>query len=235
MWRLFVCSGAPRIAWIRRQWYNQTRRTAQPIHDAGFAQATGHVERSILFTSHWEEQQMETHIVVESERLYVRTWRPEDGLLLYRVLSDPDVHVYTAEEPWTEAQAQEMVAWCIEHRLGWEPGYFNCPLVRRASERGGDERLLGRVGLNPFDEDARVPEIEWTLGRAYWGQGYATEIGRAILRYGFEQAGFDEIVGFARSENAASRRVMVKIGMQYTGDQEHDGRICSFYSARLGL
>ena len=141
---------------------------------------------------------MDTKIVLESERLYVRTWREEDWRSFYRVMSEPAVQLYTAEAPWTEDQTQEMIHWCVEHRLGWEPGYFNCPLIRRA-----DRCLLGRVGLNPFDEAARIPEIEWTLGSAYWGQGYATEIGRAILCYGFEQAGLDEIVGFARPENAA--------------------------------
>jgi RimJ/RimL family protein N-acetyltransferase len=179
---------------------------------------------------------MDAKTVLESERLYVRTWREEDWRSLYRVMSEPAVQLYTAEDPWTEDQTQDMVNWCVEHRLGWGLGYFNCPLIRRASERGvsgqcGDDRLIGRVGLNPFCEQARIPEIEWTLGSAYWGQGYATEIGRAILRYGFEQAEFDEIVGFARPENAGSRRVMVKIGMAYTGDREHDGRACSFYAA----
>jgi ribosomal-protein-alanine N-acetyltransferase len=170
---------------------------------------------------------MQSRTVLESERLYVRTWCEADWQPLYRAMSDPEVHIYTAEDPWTEAQTQEMIAWCMDHRLGWEPGYFNCPLIRRA-----DDRLLGRVGLNPFYEERRVPEIEWTLSRAYWGQGYATEIGRAILRYGFEQAGFHEIVGFCRPEHAASRRVMVKIGMSYTGNQEHGGHRLSFYSAR---
>ena len=170
---------------------------------------------------------MHSHnIVLESERLYIRTWLEQDGQPLYRVMSEPAVHRYTAEDPWTEIQTQEMVAWCRAHRLGWEPGYFNCPLIRHA-----DDRLLGRVGLNPFEEEG-IPEIEWTLGSAYWGRGYATEIGRAILCYGFEQAGFDAIVGFARSEHAASRRVMLKIGMSYTGDREHDGRVCSFYAAQ---
>jgi RimJ/RimL family protein N-acetyltransferase len=168
---------------------------------------------------------MQTKTFLQSERLYVRTWREEDWLPLYRVMSEPAVHTYTAEDPWTKAQTQEMVAWCAEHRLGWEPGYFNCPLLRRA-----DDRLLGRVGLNPFQYE-RAPEIEWTLGSAYWGHGYATEIGRAILRYGFERAGFHEIVGFARPEHAASRRVMAKIGMSYTGDREHNGHTWSFYSA----
>jgi RimJ/RimL family protein N-acetyltransferase len=173
---------------------------------------------------------LETQVVLESERLYVRTWREEDWQPLYRVMSDPRVHTYTGEDPWTEEQTQDMIAWCLEHKLGWDPGYFNCPLIRRA-----DDRLLGRVGLNLFIVETGVPEIEWTLGSAYWGRGYATEIGRAILGYGFQRAGFDEIVGFARTEHAASRRVMLKIGMSYTGDREHDGRPLSFYRARVAI
>jgi RimJ/RimL family protein N-acetyltransferase len=167
---------------------------------------------------------METKTIIQSPRLYVRTWADADVQDLYAVMSDPRVHTHTAEDPWSVDGTREMVHRCIAHKLGHEPGYFNCPLILRA----GDQ-LIGRVGLNPFREGERIPEIEWTLGPTHWGQGYATEIGREILRYGFEEAGFPEIVGFARPEHLASRRVMRKIGMRYTGDEEHRGITWSFY------
>ena len=166
---------------------------------------------------------------IETPRLYVRTWRESDLADFHRVMSDPLVHRFTSEEPYTEAQTREMIDWCIEHHLGEAPGYFNCPLVLRESGL-----VVGRVGLNPFDgyrTGETVPEIEWTIGSAHWGRGYATEIGRAMLRYGFEECDFREIVGFAEPEHVASCRVMEKVGMRSLGLREARGRHFSFFVA----
>jgi ribosomal-protein-alanine N-acetyltransferase len=58
---------------------------------------------------------------------------------------------------------------------------------------------------------------------------YATEIGRAMLAYGFEEAGFPAIMGFALPQHKASRRVMEKVGMAYLHDKEDHGQTLSFY------
>jgi RimJ/RimL family protein N-acetyltransferase len=79
------------------------------------------------------------------------------------------------------------------------------------------------VGLNPFLEDEYIPEIEWQIGPEHWGKGYATEVGLAMLAYGFQEAGFPAIMGFALSQHVASRRVMEKIGMTYLHDKEDHG------------
>lgn len=103
-------------------------------------------------------------------------------------------------------------------------GTFNCPLILRATDQ-----LIGNVGLNPFLEDERMPEIEWQIDPEHWGKGYATEIGRAMLAYGFQEADFPAIIGFALSQHAASRRVMEKIGMTYLYDKEDQENSRSFY------
>ncbi len=166
---------------------------------------------------------------IETARLHVRTWRVSDLPAFQAVMSDPRVHRFTATPPWTEAQTREMIDWCIAHRLGERPGYFNCPLVLNATDE-----ILGRVGLNPFDEyraGETVPEIEWTIGSAHWRRGYATEIGREMLRYGLGECGFAEIVGFARPEHLASCRVMAKIGMRPLGLRTARGRSWRFFLA----
>jgi [ribosomal protein S5]-alanine N-acetyltransferase len=90
-------------------------------------------------------------------------------------------------------------------------------------------QLIGDVGLNPFLKDERIPEIEWQISPEHWGKGYATEIGRAMLSYGFQEAGFPAIMGFALSHHVTSRRVMEKIGMTYLYDKEDHGQTKSFY------
>ena len=144
--------------------------------------------------------------------------------MLYHVMSQPGTYLYTQEDPWSREYTQSWLEWHLDHRIGWEVGTFNCPLILRATDQ-----LIGNVGLNPFLKDERIPEIEWQIGPEHWGKGYATEIGRAMLSYGFQEAGFPAIMGVALSHHAPSRRVMEKIGMTYLSDKEVDGQTKSFY------
>ncbi len=64
-------------------------------------------------------------------------------------------------------------------------------------------------------------EVGWRLARRFWGRGYATEGARAALEFGFQTAGLAEIVSFAVRENAASIRVMQRIGMHFAEEFDH--------------
>jgi RimJ/RimL family protein N-acetyltransferase len=55
------------------------------------------------------------------------------------------------------------------------------------------------------------------LTKAAWGRGIATEVGRAILRYGFVDLGLPQIAGMASMGNLASQRVLEKIGLDRRG------------------
>src|ERR1700730_1445370 len=84
-------------------------------------------------------------------------------------MSQPRTHLYTQEEPWSREYTQSWLEWHLDHRIGWEVGTFNCPLILRATDQ-----LIGDVGLNPFLKDERIPEIEWQISPEHWGKGYAT-------------------------------------------------------------
>ena len=58
-------------------------------------------------------------------------------------------------------------------------------------------------------------ELGYRLRRAEWGKGLAPEGGSALIRWGFESAGYDRITATTMAVNQASRRVMEKIGMHY--------------------
>ena len=65
-------------------------------------------------------------------------------------------------------------------------------------------------------------EIGWRLARAYWGRGYATEAAEAALAHAFGPLGLREVVAFTVPGNAASRRVMEKIGMRHDPADDFD-------------
>lgn len=88
--------------------------------------------------------------------------------------------------------------------------------------------FLGWCGLFPL-EDTGLIEIGYRYVPSAWGQGVATEAGRAVLDHGFRVLGFDPIVAVAHPENLASRRVLEKIGLEYQGLARHYGADLPFY------
>lgn len=60
-------------------------------------------------------------------------------------------------------------------------------------------------------------EVDYKLGSAFWGRGYASEALAAVLAYLFGQAGFHRVQAKCAAENAASERVMQKAGMRREG------------------
>jgi RimJ/RimL family protein N-acetyltransferase len=95
-----------------------------------------------------------------------------------------------------------------------------------ALEIPGVMPFAGFVGLNAPHYDAPwVPAVEigWRLTRAAWGQGLATEAAHAALDFGFTHLKLREIVAITVPANAASRRVMDRLGMvrDDAGDFDH--------------
>ena len=85
------------------------------------------------------------------------------------------------------------------------------------------ERAIGTVGLS-----LKKPGISFVIGRAFWGQGYATEAAREALRYGFDEKGLSEVGSEFVVENHGSRRVHEKLGFQHVGNfvDDSDGAEC---------
>ena len=121
-----------------------------------------------------------------------------------------------------------------------DPAAHRAALTRRIAsgwpERGGlwvvewhdQPGFLGWCGVFPL-EDSGLIEIGYRYVRATWGQGVATEAGRAVLDHGFRALGLDPIVGVAAIENTASRRVLEKLGLGYRGLRHHYGFDLAFY------
>ena len=64
----------------------------------------------------------------------------------------------------------------------------------------------------------RWAEIGWSLRGAYWGRGYAAEIGRAGLLFAFEELDLRAVVAFTEHHNLRSRAVMERVGLGYAGE-----------------
>ena len=94
--------------------------------------------------------------------------------------------------------------------------------LRAVGRLSATDRLIGHGGLNfvpEFDET----EVLWALHPDAWGQGYATEVARAALAYGFETLGLDLIFAITLPDNLASQAVMKRLGLTYRRRVDYRG------------
>jgi RimJ/RimL family protein N-acetyltransferase len=83
-------------------------------------------------------------------------------------------------------------------------------------------RLVGHAGLN-FVPEFDATEVLWALHPDAWGKGYATEVARAALAFGFETVGLPLIFAITLPDNIASQAVMKRIGLTYRKRVEYKG------------
>jgi ribosomal-protein-alanine N-acetyltransferase len=139
---------------------------------------------------------------IETQRLRIRSFQPNDWQAVYDYTSDPDVMMYIPEGPFTPEQAKAFVA----DNMG-EQARFVAVLLKT------DYMPVGHMEFHPWFA-SQTYEIGWIFNRAYHGQGYATEAAMALLQYGFEALHLHRIIATCQPQNVASRRVMEKLGMR---------------------
>ena len=92
---------------------------------------------------------------------------------------------------------------------------------------------MGEAGLQYLEAGPDV-ELGYTLARAAWGRGYATEAARAVLHWGFAGLRLHRIVAVADPANTASLHVLEKLGMARRGLRECYGAVMAEHALSLG-
>ena len=77
--------------------------------------------------------------------------------------------------------------------------------------------LIGNAGIRRKDANEFEADIGYEISHEHWGKGYATEAARALVAHGFETMGLHRISAMCNAENAASVRVLERIGMRQEG------------------
>ena len=141
---------------------------------------------------------------LETERLLLRAWKPEDFEDYARFMADPEVMRYLSGDPLSRNDAWRNMALFVGHWVLRGYGMW-------AVERKSDHAFLGRVGLwNP--EGWPGLEVGWTIGREYWGQGYASEAARVAMEYAFLTQGVDRVISTIDIRNENSQKVAQRLG-----------------------
>jgi RimJ/RimL family protein N-acetyltransferase len=140
---------------------------------------------------------------LQTDRLILRGWESRDFEAFAAIHGDRDVMTFLGgvqerNDAW-RALASLMGHWSLRGYGMW------------AVERKSDGAVMGRVGLiNP--EGWPGLEVGWTLGKQYWGQGYATEAAQAALNYGFLTQPVDRLISCIDPDNTPSQAVAARVG-----------------------
>ena len=156
---------------------------------------------------------------IETARLRLYPPRLEDLEARLAMDRDQEVMRFTRPVPEdAEAQRREIrdrilkpppgALWHIEERVA--PGF------------------IGWCGMFPL-EDSGLMEISYRYRRAAWGRGLATEAAAAALDHGFRELELDSIVAVSDPDNAASHKVLLKIGLREQRRAWHYGLELAFF------
>ena len=153
---------------------------------------------------------------LETPRLHLRQFGPEDADVLAEIYGDPDVMAFISDGVQTRKQVVQTLG---AYRTQWEEHPWGLwAVVYRA-----DAVLIGVGGF------VAPAEVAYILAKAYWGRGLATEIMQACLWYGFAHLKLERVGAGALLSNEASLRVIEKAGLRRTKNEHFDANGGAYY------
>ena len=156
------------------------------------------------------------NVIIETERLLLRTFTVDDGQLIYNLNRDPEVTRFTYDPVWNLDHAKEV----LEKKM--LPQYILYNYGRWAVHLKPNHEFIGWCGLK-YRPDLDEVDLGYRFMKEFWNNGYATESAFASIKYGFKKLGLPIITGRAESANIGSCKVLERCGMLYIGTQEVDG------------
>jgi RimJ/RimL family protein N-acetyltransferase len=154
---------------------------------------------------------------LKTARLILRPPETRDAATFAALLFDYDVskNLSSAPYPYWIGDALELISKSAAGRAAGENYTF-------AIARKDDSYAMGTIGVGRKNDKY---SLGYWLGRAYWGKGYATEAGRAIVPFGFDAFLPERIFADHYTYNPASGRVLMKLGFLPTGEiREHHSK-----------
>ncbi|MBQ3981385.1 MAG: GNAT family N-acetyltransferase [Treponema sp.] len=159
---------------------------------------------------------MLTHVgtqTIETERLILRRFEYTDiDSMLRNWISDEKTQ-YDYGEPYYPTPEAVKSLFDTKYIVSYsKDDYYRWAVIEKESNE-----CIGQIAYFTMDTKNRHGEIEYVIGPAFQGQGYATEMTKAVIAFGFEKINLHRIEIDCRTENEASRKVIEKCGLTYEG------------------
>lgn len=148
---------------------------------------------------------------LETERLILRPLTQDDMNLLLDLDSDPEVMRFISDgKPQTKEHYEKAIPSLVNYMKKNQGLGLWIAYLKDTSE------FIGWYILKHLPNDGEV-EVGFRIKKKFWRNGYSTEAGKALLKYGFETLGLKKIAAIVRPDNFASQAVIKKIGLKQKG------------------
>lgn len=149
---------------------------------------------------------------MKTERIGFSHWKADDRELAALLWGDPDVIRYLcAGGSFTEEEVIQRLDTEISNFEKYKIQYF--PMFEL-----GSGKLIGCCGLRPFGDETEIFEMGFHLRKEFWGKGLGGEASRAVIDYMSSAIKIKELRAGHHPENAASGKLLRKLGFEYIGD-----------------
>ncbi len=149
---------------------------------------------------------------IETARLALREFAAEDWPAVLAYQSDPRYLRYYEWTDRTRDAVREFVQMFLDQQQEQPRTRFQLAATLKSTNQ-----LIGNCGIRMRSPEAHEGDIGYEFSPDHWGRGYATEAAGAMLAFGFVELRLHRVWSWCIAENAASARVLEKIGMRREG------------------
>lgn len=165
--------------------------------------------------------------IIETERLYLRTFILKDASALFKLNSNPNVLQYTSDTPFKNiTEAQEFIK-NYTHYTDYNMGRWAV-----CEKRQGE--LIGWCGLKYHPESDYI-DLGYRFFEKHWNNGYATEASKGVISYAFNKLRIQDIYAYADQQNTASITVAKNAGLRFIVEKLHEGRLTQIFHINNSL
>ena len=146
-------------------------------------------------------------MVIETQRLILREYTPNDFDALYEILSDPETMQHYPK-PYDAAGTKRWLDWSLNNYATYGFGLWAIILKENGT-------FIGDCGLTmqPIDGEM-LPEIGYHIHKNHWRKGYGSEAARAVRDWAFQNTDFDCLYSYMTATNLPSYSTAASAGLK---------------------
>ncbi|MCK5883375.1 MAG: GNAT family N-acetyltransferase [Bacteriovoracaceae bacterium] len=156
-------------------------------------------------------------MIFETERFVIRDLLASDYEIVHELVQEPKIYQYQVWGPNSKEDTLNYLNCCIAQQSSFPRHNYEMAIIERSTNA-----FVGTIAIRVKDTINKKAEIGYWVKYSKWGQGYATEATRALLKFGFNQLHLNKISATVSPENIGSVTVLKKVSMRKVGILESD-------------
>ena len=153
---------------------------------------------------------------IKTKRLYFRKWCEDDLQLAMALWGDYRVtKLFDSRGTLSKEEVKLKLLSEIENEVIFRVQYW--PFFDQ-----GSDAFIGACGLRHYKKEEGVFEIGFHVCSSHWGNGYATEAAKEVIKYSFNTLNIKGLFAGHNPKNEASEKLLKKLGFKYTHDEYYE-------------